>query len=87
MSNLAQFPDPQRQLGAGDGDGTDIDARLRAVEHAVGDIKSRMGEVATKTDLSLLQKDIRIWILTGSAITLLVIIGWLVSWVIRLSTS
>ena len=93
MSNLHQFPDPQRQVGTGDGGGPDLDARLRTVEGDVREIKTRMEEIATKKDISLLQKDlgllkkdIRIWILSGSTVTLLIIIGWLVNWIIRLST-
>ena len=86
MSNLSQFPPRNQQtFGGGPGNG-DLESRLRVVEGDVREIKVRTEKVATTDDLDKLWGKIRLWIVTGSFIASVVVIGWLVDWIIRLST-
>ena len=99
MSDPILFPGPQQPVGGGrSGDGGDLDARLRLVEGDLREFKTRMDTVATKSDIKDLAattksdiKDLaatmKIWILSSTVVALVIVIGWLVTWVVRLTTS
>ena len=84
MNEILPFHD-RRPVGGRGGSGDGFDVRLRTVEGDVRDIKTDMKHVATKKDISDLGSSIRIWILSGTVAALVIVIGWLVGWVIRLS--
>ena len=86
MSNVVEFPGQQRSVNGGGGGVQDLDGRLRAVEGDVREIKVRTEDVAKKSDIRNLASEIKTWILGGVAMASLVIIGWLVGWVVRLTT-
>jgi hypothetical protein len=86
VSDPIPFPGPQRQVTGGNGDGRDFDARLRTVEGDVREIKTRMETVATKSDIKELASSMKIWILSSSVVALVIVVGWLVTWIVRLST-
>ena len=83
---LLPFPNRRQQVGGTGGNDQGFDARLRTVEGDLREIKTDMKHVATKKDISDLGSSIRIWILSGTVATLVIVIGWLVGWVIRLAT-
>ena len=61
--------------------------RLRAVEVEVGGIKITLRDVATKHDIDLAVEKLKNRIMAGATIGTLAMIGWLVTWIIRLSTT
>lgn len=86
--SVAPFPGRQGQVDGGDGGPYDrLDARLRAVEIEVGGIKVTMRDVATKHDIDLAVEKLKNRIMVGATIGTLAVIGWLVTWIIRLSTT
>ena len=52
----------------------------------VGGIKVTMRDVATKHDIDLAVEKLKNRIMVGATIGTLAVIGWLVTWIIRLST-
>ena len=86
MSDPIPFPGSQRPVAGGGGDGRDFDGRMRSVEGDVREIKTRMETVATKSDIKELASSMKVWILSSSVVALVIIVGWLVSWIVRLST-
>ncbi len=86
MNSPIQFPGPQRSLQGGSGDGGGIEARLRAVEGDIREIRALMKSVATKEDIVELSSSMKVWILSSTVAGLLIIVGWLVLWIIRLAT-
>ena len=86
MNSPIQFPDSRRSLQSGSGDGGGIDARLRSVEGDIREIRARMESVATKEDIVKLSSSMKVWILSSTVTGLVIIVGWLVLWIIRLAT-
>ena len=82
MSDPIPFPGAQRTVTGGSGDGRDFDARLRSVELDVreikttlaGEIKTKLGETATKRDIDRL----KFWAVAGCLIGTIAVIGWLI---------
>ena len=82
--SVVPFPDDPKGIsspGRGGGGG-DIDARLRAVELDVREIKTTLnGEINTKLDGAATKRDIdrlKLWALIGCLIGTIAVIGWLV---------
>ena len=87
MSDPLPFPGPQRPVTGGSGNGGDFDTRMRAVEGDVREIKTRMETVATKSDIRELASSMRVWVLSSTVVALVIVVGWLVNWIMRLTTS
>lgn len=80
--------------GGNDGRYDRLDERLRVVEGDVREIKTRLEAVATKIDIQRLESSIenfgsrlKIWLLGSSVTALVLVVGWLVTWVVRLMTT
>ena len=52
----------------------------------IGGSRSPLRDVATKHDIDLAVEKLKNRIMVGAAIGTLAVIGWLVTWIIRLST-
>ena len=42
--------------------------------------------VATKSDIKELAATVKVWILSSTVVALVIVVGWLVNWIVRLST-
>lgn len=86
--SVAPFPGRQGQVDGGNGGPYDrLDARLLAVELEVREIKVAVKDVAKKHDIALAVEKLKNRIMVGATIGTLAVIGWLVAWIIRLSTT
>ena len=80
------FPRAERRVEGGVGYGRGIDARLRAVEGDIREIRTQMESVATKADIGELSSSMKVWILSSTVAALALVVGWLVFWIVRLAT-
>ena len=82
MNDPLQFPAPERRVAGGSGGSGDVDARLRAVELDVREIKTRLaGEIRTKLDQTATKRDIdklKLWAALGCLVGTIAVIGWLI---------
>lgn len=78
MNSPIPFPDRQQTVAGGNGGSND--ARIRAIELDVREIKTRTENMATKNDIDKL----KLWVAGSALFGALSIIGWLVVLVSRL---
>ena len=88
--NAQRFPVGVEDTGrdaandAGSGSvGGDFDARLRAVELDVREIKTRIESIATKSDVDIATAKLQRWAMGGSLVGTIAVIGWLVFALVR----
>ena len=80
--NVVRMPSVRAVPGGGNGGNSDLDARLRAVELDVREIKTILaGEIKTKLDQTATKRDIdrlKLWAAVGCLVGTIAVIGWLV---------
>ena len=90
--NAPRFPvavadtdrDVSQDTGNGGGGRYDrLEVRIRALEGDVREIKTRIENVATKSDIDVAVAKVKTWAMGGSLVGTIAVIGWLVFALVR----
>ena len=75
--------DVAKDTGNGGGRFDRLEERIRALEGDVREIKTRMENIATKSDVDIAIAKLKAWAMGGSLVGTVAVIGWLVFALVR----